>query len=449
MFRLAPISPFLIVINRSCLLVGIVFAIFVANAQADDWPQWRGPNRDGTWNESGILDKLPAEPKVKWRTPIGTGYSGPTVANGKVYVMDRMTKPDPIERVLCFDSESGKLVWKHEYPSEYRIGYTAGPRASVTVVDGLALSHGAMGQLICFDATDGKIKWEIDLNKKYSIQSRDRNKNRMPIWGMTCSPFVYKGKAIVQVGAKDAGVIAFDLRSGDVAWQSTDDRGQYSSPVLTKQGDRDVLICWTGESVTGLDPNNGDVFWSIPWKPTRMPIGCASPIVKDHHVFCTSFYDGAMLIRLNSEKPEAEMVWHKIGPNEKQTEALHSIISTPVWIDDHIYGVDSYGEFRCLEAQSGKRIWEDQTAVPRARWSTIHFVQNSEKTWMFNERGELIIGLLTPKGFKENSRTKIIEPTKTQLNRRGGVCWSHPAFALKCVFARNDNELVCVDLSGK
>ena len=161
----------------------------------------------------------------------------------------------------------------------------------------------------------------------------------------------------------------------------------------------------------------------------------------------TSFYDGSMLIKLDTDETKAEKVWHRIGENEKSTDGLHSMISTPIWIKDHIFGVDSYGQLRCLEAKTGDRVWEDLTAVPRARWSTIHFVGNGERTWMFNERGELLIGKLSPAGFEELSRMKIIEPTRKQLNRRGGVCWTHPAFAMKSVFARNDQELVCVDLA--
>ena len=113
---------------------------------------------------------------------------------------------------------------------------------------------------------------------------------------------------------------------------------------------------------------------------------------------------------------------------------------------DHVYGVDSYGELRCLEMTSGDRVWESDKAVPRGRWSTIHFVRHKENVWMFNERGELIISRLSPQGFTELSRTKLIDPTTAQLSRRGGVCWSHPAFANRHIFARNDQEILCADL---
>ena len=337
--------------------------------------------------KTGVVTELPESPNIKWRAPIGSGYTGPTVANGRVYVMDRLTEPEQTERILCFNATNGDVIWKREYPCKYRIGYTAGPRASVTIDDGKAYALGAMGQLTCLDAGTGELVWEKDLNSTYQIESRQRRKSRMPIWGMACSPLIHGDLVILQIGAREAGVAAFDKQTGEEVWTATSDRGQYSSPILTRQGTQDVVICWTGDAVVGIAPKKGDVLWSIDWKPRNMPIGCASPVLKDNYLFLTSFYDGAMLIKLDPDHPNAEKVWHRIGDNERLTDALHSIISTPIWIKDHIYGVDSYGEFRCLEAKTGDRVWHDSTAVPRARWSTIHFVRNKDLIWMFNETG--------------------------------------------------------------
>jgi hypothetical protein len=114
---------------------------------------------------------------------------------------------------------------------------------------------------------------------------------------------------------------------------------------------------------------------------------------------------------------------------------------------DNIYGVDSYGQLRCLSVKNGDRIWESQAPVPKARWANIHMVRQADRFWFFTERGDLIICRLTPQGYEEISRARIIEPTTAQLDQRGGVCWSHPAFANRCVFARNDKELVCIDLA--
>ena len=439
-------------IRRWYKLLPLSILLFAfCQVSADDWPQWRGPTRDGVWQETGVVEKFAAaQLPIQWRVKIGSGYSGPTVANGRVYVTDRLTDPEQLERVVCVDAETGEKVWTHEYKCPYLgIGYTAGPRAAVTIDDGLAYSLGAMGNLFCLDAEQGTVVWSIDLNTEYKIQVRDREANRMPIWGMACSPLIYQDLVIIQVGAKDAGVIAFEKKTGKEVWRSLSDPGQYSSPVLTRQADKDVVVCWTGASVAGLAPQSGQVYWRHEFLPKNMPIGCASPVILKDRLFLTSFYDGSLMLRLLPEQTNVEQVWKQRGPSETETKALHSIISTPIMIDDHIYGVDSYGELRCLDSDTGERIWEDLTAVPKARWSTIHFVQNRDRVWMFNERGELIISKLTPDGFQEISRAKLIEPTMEQLRQRGGVCWSHPAFAMKSVFARNDNELVRADLSAK
>lgn len=424
-------------------ILGLVFVFAAAiNAVADDWPQWRGPQADGEWRETGIAEKFAGkEIPVVWRQPIGAGYTGPTVAKGRVYVMDRITKPKPIERVLCFDEKSGKPLWSHSYGAEYgRIGYPAGPRACVTIHDGKAYSLGATGRCFCFDAASGKVHWEKDLNAEYKIE--------MPIWGIAGSPLIVEDLIILHIGGKGACIVALDRLTGKEAWKALNDRGQYTTPVLAEQAGQKVAICWTGDSVAGLAVKDGHVLWRYPWKPRNMPIGVATPVVNQNRVFCTSFYDGSLLLNLGQDKPTAEKVWQIIGQNERNTDALHSIISTPVFEGDYIYGVDSYGELRCLDARNGDRLWEDLSATPKARWSTIHFVKNGDRYFLFNERGELLIGKLSPQGFTEISRAQLIEPTTDQLNQRGGVTWSHPAFANKHVFARNDKELVCGNLAA-
>ena len=179
-----------------------------------------------------------------------------------------------------------------------------------------------------------------------------------------------------------------------------------------------------------------------------MVITIATPVFDGTRLFATSFYDGSLLLKVHQDKLAVEELWRRRGENERNTDALHCCISTPLILGEHLYGVDSHGELRCLDLKTGDRVWEDLTAVPKARWSNIHMVRNGDKVWMFNERGELIISRLAPDGFHEISRAKLIDPTTEQLDQRGGVCWSHPAFANQCVYARNDKELVCADLSS-
>ena len=138
-----------------------------------------------------------------------------------------------------------------------------------------------------------------------------------------------------------------------------------------------------------------------------MIINIATPIVEKDRLFVSCFYDGSLMLRLLSDRPAVEQVWRRLGPDEKQTDTLHSIISTPYMAGDYVYGVDSYGELRCLDAKTGDRIWESQQAVPRDAWATIHMVKHGEDIWMFNDRGELLITRLSPEGFKELSRTEV------------------------------------------
>jgi len=298
-----------------------------------------------------------------------------------------------------------------------------------------------MGRFHCLEAESGKILWEKDLQKLYDIQ--------LPAWGIAGSPLIVDNLVVLHIGGRRKCILALDRVTGEEKWTALADRAQYTTPILVQQGGQNVIVVWTGDSVAGLAPADGKVLWQIEWKPRQIPIGVATPVVEKDQIFFTSFYDGSLMLKLAQDKPAAEKVWQLVGQNEINTDALQSIISTPVFEGGHVYGVDSYGQLRGLEGSSGKRLWENLTAVPKARWSTIHFVKNGDKYWLFNERGELIIAQLAPTGYTEISRAKVLEPTLDQLRQRGGVCWSHPAFANKCIFARNDKELVCASLEAK
>jgi outer membrane protein assembly factor BamB len=311
----------------------------------------------------------------------------------------------------------------------------------VTISDGNAYSLGTMAHLFCFDAAIGRVLWSRDLKQEYDV--------KVPTWGIAAAPLVEAGMLIVQVGGRgDACLVAFDKATGQERWRALGDPASYSAPIIIEQAGRRVLVCITGERVVGVDPRTGALHWQHPFPPSRMVITIATPVFDGRHLFCSSFYDGSLLLRVDPARLAVEEVWRRRGPNERNTEALHCCISTPAILGEHIYGVDSYGELRCLELQTGDRVWEDLTATPKARWSNIHLVRNGDKMWMFNERGELIVGRLSPAGFDEVSRAKLIEPTEAQLSQRDGVCWAHPAFAYGHVYARNDEEIVCADVSA-
>jgi outer membrane protein assembly factor BamB len=431
------------VTQRACALALLVLAGVVATVFAEDWPQWRGPRRDGVWSEQGVVAKFAGpQLKIRWRVPIANGYSGPTVAAGRVYVTDRVTEPKEQERVHCFDARTGRRIWSHAYDCDYaELSYPDGPRASVTIDQGRAYALGAVGHLHCFDTATGSVLWRKDLNREYRI--------RMPVWGIAAAPLIEGDLVIVEIGGSDnACLVAFDKKSGVERWRALGDRANYSSPIVIQQAGKRVLVCWTGDRVVGLDPRTGALYWEYPFAAREMPLGIATPILDGERLFLCGFYDGSLMLRVPRDRLAVEKIWQRRGQNERNTAALHSIISTPLLLGDAIYGVDSYGELRCLDARTGDRLWENQTAVPRGRWATIHFVRNGDRIWMFNERGQLLITRLSRKGFEEISRTQLIRPTLGQLPQREGVCWSHPAFANRHVFARNDEELVCASLEA-
>ncbi len=446
---------------RAC--VGLLLsALLSGNLQAEDWPQWRGAQRDGVWTAESteLVEQLPeGQLPLDWSVDIGAGYSGPTVADGRVYVMDRQTDDGKqTERVLCVDADRGQQLWVLEYDAPYTVSYTAGPRASVTIDEGKAYAVGAMGHFHCLDATTGEVLWQRDLVKDFD--------GELPIWGIAASPLIYHDKVIEQVaGADGACIVAFDKLSGEERWRALDEVAGYSSPILIQQAGQDVLVCWTGESLSGLDPNSGKVHWAHEMKSSRMPIGIGTPAVDGELVFVSSFYDGSLMIRAPKDSLSSELVWRAVGVDEKSTGAksvqigpltleddgnvygIHSMIGTCFVRDGFVYGFDSYGEFRCLDAATGRREWEDQAAVPKARWATVHMVQQADRVWMFNERGELMITTISPTGLEILQRCQVIEPTRVQLNQRDGVVWTHPAFAELSIFIRNDQRLVRASLA--
>ncbi len=423
------------------LFLFVVLLLVGYSATARDWPDWRGIHRDGKWDETGVLKKFRGDTiPLKWSVPCGTGYSGPTVSGGKVYITDRINTSGEQERVLCLDEETGAVVWSYAYACRYEnVGYPAGPRASVVIREGKAYSLGTMGHLFCFNAGTGEVLWKSDLNREYQIN--------MPIWGIAATPLITGSKIILQIGgSQGAAILALDKDTGRELWRALDDGSSYSAPILISQAGKQVVVVWTADNLAGLDPETGRVYWEIPF-PVKMAMAISTPVFTGNHIFVSSFYSGSMLVRLNRQELTAEKVWQRVGESERNTDALHCVINTPVIKEGYIYGVDSYGELRCLELNTGDRVWEDLTAVKKNRWANIHFIQHENQTWMFNEHGELLITELSPLGLKVISRASLIEPTTVQLNRSGaGVTWSHPAFANRHVFIRNDRRLVCADL---
>ena len=431
-------------VQRSSASVVLVIAIagFTSSVRSDDWPQWGGPQRDGIWRETGILDAFPADGlKVRWRQPLGAGYTGPAVANDRVYVTDRPQRTQT-ERVLCLDERTGKPIWTHTYASRYQgINRNSGPRATPTVADGKVYTIGTMGHLFCFDAATGKIVW-----KKNFVDDFGTN---VPMWGMSAGALVDGERLICLVGGADgAGVVAFHKDTGTEIWRSLnlEDPG-YCPPVIFEVGGTRQLIVWHPEAVVSLNPETGTSHWTVPFK-VKSNLTIPTPVLEGDRLFLTAFYDGPFMLKLAQDRPAASLLWRGKSRSERprQTDGLHSIMATPVMRDGHVYGVCSYGMMRCLDATTGRRVWNTLDFTGEGRWWNAFLVPQRDRFFICNEQGELIIARLSPQGHKIISRTQLIEPTGAENGRQ--IVWSHPAFANRHVFARNDKEIICASLAA-
>ncbi|MCB1278526.1 PQQ-binding-like beta-propeller repeat protein [Prosthecobacter sp.] len=426
-----------------------------ASLHADDWPQWLGPNRDSVWRESGIIGTFPdGGPKVLWRVKIGGGYTGPAVANGKVYLMDRQVAVNTrapgnafsrgliagTERVLCLEEKTGALQWEHRYDCTYTMSYSTGPRCTPLVSDGKVWTVGAEGNLFCLDAENGKVLWSHDYKADYGA--------RTPMWGFAGHPLLDGQRLICLVGGPGCVAMAFDKDSGKELWRSLDAREPgYCPPTMIEHGGTKQLILWHPQSVNSLDPATGKIFWSCPWD-VRAGLTVATPRLSGDLLLFSSFYTSSKCFKLNTTKPTAELQWEGKSFSEKNTDTLHSLISTPFIEDGHIYGVCSYGQLRCLKLDTGERVWETFAATTGdkpVRWANAFIIKHEGRFFLANEQGDLIIARLSPKGYEEISRASILKPTTTDPRR--AVVWSHPAFANQCVFMRNDEEIVCASLA--
>jgi outer membrane protein assembly factor BamB len=419
---------------------------------ADDWPQWLGPQRDGVWRETGILKKLPAQPDYRWRVNIGSGYAGPAVADGRVFVMDRQLAKDAAnpedpfsqgtipgsERVVCLDEATGKTLWIHEYDCPYTVSYAAGPRATPTVDGDRVYTLGTEGNFLCLDVKSGSVKWQKDFKKDYGVKTST--------WGWASAPLIDGDNVVSIVGGDGSTVVAFDKITGKEVWRAlTAKEPGYCAPMIYEINGQRQLIIWHPQGIAGLDPQNGEALWSHDWD-VRFGLTAPTPRRSGNKLFVTTFYNGSLLLDLGGGKPE--VLWQSKKISEKDTDILHSIISTPFIAGDTIFGVGSYGQLRGIDLKTGERLWEELEAVAgpkQERWGNAFIVPHEDRYFLFNEKGDLILANMTSAGYEELGRLHIIEPDNNDARTRR-VVWSHPAFANGHVLVRNDHEIVSVSL---
>ena len=434
-------------VTRSIVGLTLGTGLLLEPALAEDWPEWRGRGRAGVWNETGIRESFPAEGlPVAWRAPVRGGYSGPAVAGGRVYVTDfqRTRGMKGRERALALDERSGRLLWAREWEADYAgISYPVGPRATPTVDGDRVFVVGASGLLSCLDARTGEVIWRRDYVKDFGAE--------IPTWGIAGAPLVDGDRVVIIVGGRpDAKVMALDKSTGREVWRAlpSDSEPGYAQPVIVEAGGRRQLVIWHPTAVASLDPATGRVHWEVPFR-VGMGTTLATPVSRGPHLLVSCFFNGSLLLDVAGTRPR--VVWKGKSDSEIDTDGLHAVINTPVIDGDHLYGICSYGQLRCLSLKTGERVWETMEVVrEKARWASGFIVRNHDRYFINNDRGELIVARLSPEGYREIGRTPLIEPTSDPGNRRerGAVNWSHPAYANRHVIARNDREIVSLSLAA-
>lgn len=443
-----------------CLSLTVAWCgLVAARAPAADWPQWHGPNRDGTWKEAGVIDTFPKDGlKPKWTAKVGPGYTGPAVAKGLVVVMDRVSKTAPpenplkragsegTERVIALDAKTGAEKWVHEYDCEYKnVSYNAGPRTTPVIDGDRVFTLGTMGDLRCLDIKDGKPAWKKNFITDYKAE--------VPAWGWSAHLLVDGDLVYAIVGGEKSAVVAFDKKTGAEKWKalSTKEVG-YCPPILVKPGKERQLLVWLSEYVAALDPLTGAEFWREyhPVKGTevmRPAVNIATPKVVGDTVYLSNYYHGAIALKLGTDKPSAEVLWRAKNNYPKKPDTLNTVMSSVLAHDGHIYGLCMNGEMKCLKADTGEVVWTDKTLLggKDATFGSASWVQNGETVYCLTDTGDLCVLKLSTKGYNETARTHLIDPTAAAGGRK--VTWAHPAFADRHLFTRNGKELICVSLA--
>ena len=432
-------------------------ALATASLSAEDWPEWRGAGRLGVWTETGIVDDLPDELLVRWRTPIRSGYSGPAVAGGRIFITDWLEDPDSrtldgTERALALDEETGEVLWTHEWETGYRmlsVAYAIGPRATPTVDGDRVYIVGATGRLFCFNVETGEVVWQKDYVAEYDTS--------VPVWGVVSSPLVDGDRLITVVGGEpDALVVAFNKHTGEEIWRAIETGTEmgYAQPIIYEAAGVRQLIIWHPQALASLDPETGELYWEQPWD-VSMGLTVATPVRSGDYLLVSQLFNGSMMVRLSQDRPAATHLWQGQSRSELpgETDTIHAMVTTPVVVGDYVYGLDSYGELRALDARTGQRIWMSPDLAPQARWSTAFLVQHEDRWLVNNEEGYLILAQFTPEGYVELDRTRLIEPTSVSGTRtpHGRIAarvvnWSHPAYANGHIVHRNDREIIRVSL---
>ncbi len=393
-----------------------ICAAALASISADDWPQWRGPQRNGISKETGWAFQWPDEgPKIAWKGKVGLGYSSFVVADGRVFTVGHDQGKDT---VFGFDADTGKEIWKHRYDAELGDKYFQGGTTGTPTIDGGRLYWlSRWGDMFCFEAATGKIVWEKNIQKETGAP--------IPDWGFTGAPYIHKNLVILNVG--DAGM-AIDKETGKIVWKSASKNPGYSTPVPLQSGGDPLVVIGSSQSYVAFNPENGKEAWRVRWV-TEYGVNAADPIISGDKMFISTGYGkGAALFDLSQTPPKE--VW--------KSKVLRTQLNAGVLFEGHVYGTDGdtvdKARLKCVEFLTGKEIWSEPGI------GTGGVVLADGKLIVLSAQGELMVLPASTVGFQPTARAQVL----------GGTSWTSPVLANGRIYCRNSRgDVVCVDVRKK
>ena len=411
----------------ACLSRAIVFLWLVAlcigdgsQTMAQDWPQWRGPNRDGKVKGFTAPRKWPKELTQKWKVTVGSGDSTPALVGDKLYVFARQGAD---EVTLCLNAGDGKELWNNKYTAQVVTGAASrhpGPRSSATVADGKVVTLGVGGILSCLDAATGKVVWRKDPFPKV-----------VPRFFVGMSPIIVDGMVIAHLGGQGNGaIIAYDLATGDEKWRWADEGPDYGSPALLTVAGTKQIAAPTEKSVVGIGVADGRFLWQFPSVPPRMAYNSATPIVDGQTVIYAAKGRGTKAVKIEKQADgfAAKELW--------SNPALGVQFNTPVLREGLLFGMSDRGNLFCISAQTGQTAWTDTTAHGRGGFGTI--VDAGSVLLALPSTSELIVFKPDGSQYSEVARYKVGET----------ATYAHPVILGNSLFIRDENSIACFELSG-
>jgi len=401
-------------VNRTMvMLAGCVVVMIASCTLAQDWPQWRGLNRDGKVSGFTAPQKWPKEFTQKWKVTVGSGDSTPALVGNKLYVFARQGEE---EVTLCLDAGSGNELWRDKYVAQAVTGAASrhpGPRSSPPVADGKVITLGVGGVLSCLDAATGKVVWRKDPFPKV-----------VPQFFTAMSPIVVDGMCIAQLGGKGNGaIIAYDLASGEEKWRWAEEGPDYASPALLTVAGTKQLVTLTEKSIVGVGVADGKLLWQLPFVPQSRAYNAATPIVDGQTVIYTGKGRGTKAVKI--EKQGDGFATKELWSNPE----LAPQFNTPVLKDGLLFGLSDGSNLFCINAQTGQTAWTDATQHGRGGFAAI--VDAGSCLLALPSSSELIAYEPDGKQYAELARIKVSDTP----------IYAHPVIAGNRIFIKDEQNV--------